>query len=201
MATRALPVINAETANRYYGAEVTDYDARRVRQDKWRREFDVLETMLTGRALGVVLDIPVGTGRFIPLYRRFGFKSIMGGDVSTDMLNAARKYAGKDLGLFQTDILDIKMHGREVDCAVCIRLLNLLSEQEMQRAVSELCRVANDHVILSIRLGNELKRRSLSVTHTYDAFMVAIPEEWTQEGEIDLGDGGYRMVLLKRIGS
>ena len=121
--------------------------------------------------------------------------------MSADMLNEARKHAGKDLKIFQTDILDIKMHGREVDCAVCVRLLNLLSEAEMQRAVSELCRVANDYVILSIRLGNEPKRRSLSVTHTHDAFIASIPEEWTQEGEIDLGDGGYRMVLLKRIGS
>lgn len=195
MAKNILSVINAETADRYRGAAARDYDATRRHQAKWKREAEYLRVALNG-ASGTVLDIPIGTGRFIPIYHELGFKYVIGMDVSKDMLDQARKRGGATLQI--GSVLDIPMVSGLVDWAVCIRLLNLISEDEMKQAVRELCRVSRAGVVLSIRLGNEPTRRTMSITQTFEAFEAAIPDGWKVAGDLDMGDGGYRMIKLER---
>jgi ubiquinone/menaquinone biosynthesis C-methylase UbiE len=147
-------------------------------------------------ASGTVLDIPIGTGRFIPIYRELGFNQVIGMDVSEDMLLEARKRGGAMLQV--GNILDIPMVSGLVDWAVCVRLLNLISEDEMKRAVSEVCRVARAGVVLSIRLGDQPTRRKMSITQTFDAFWSGVPDDWHISDVSDMEDGGYKMIRLER---
>lgn len=204
VAQDALPVICAATADRYRGAEAASYEARRRDQDKWKREAAALSELFGDVRGGVVADIPVGTGRFFQLYSAVGFKEIHGADRSEDMLAEAWK-VGQRISpcpwLTTADILSLPYSDRSFDWVVCVRLLNLLSEAEMQQAVRELCRVASSCVVLSIRLGDAPWRRRMSITHTHEAFAAAIPEGWAVDGDLDLQDHGYRMIRLRRAPS
>jgi ubiquinone/menaquinone biosynthesis C-methylase UbiE len=195
VAKNTLSVIDASTADRYRGAAARDYDATRRHQAKWKREAECLRMALKG-ASGTVLDIPIGTGRFIPIYRELGFNQVIGMDVSEDMLLEARKRGGAMLQV--GNILDIPMVSGLVDWAVCVRLLNLISEDEMKRAVSEVCRVARAGVVLSIRLGDQPTRRKMSITQTFDAFWSGVPDDWHISDVSDMEDGGYKMIRLER---
>jgi ubiquinone/menaquinone biosynthesis C-methylase UbiE len=195
VAKNTLSVIDATTADRYRGAAARDYDATRRHQTKWKRESECLRVALKG-ASGTVLDIPIGTGRFIPIYRQLGFKYVIGMDVSQDMLEEARKHGGATVA--RGNILDIPMASGLVDWAVCVRLLNLISEDEMKRAVGELCRVARVGVVLSIRLGDQPTRRKMSITQTFEAFNSAIPDDWHMSDALDMQDSGYKMIRLER---
>lgn len=201
MAQNALPVISAATADRYRGSEAVGYEARRRRQERWWREdAAILELLGSFPPATIVMDIPVGTGRFLPFYAEKDF-AVIGFDVSQDMLAVAGGKPAptkRGLRLLPGDVLNIPLADLLVDVAVCVRLLNLISEAEMQRAVGELCRVARKTVVLSIRLGDTPWRRRASITHTDEAFAAAIPEGWAVDANLDLLDQGYRMIRLSR---
>src|SRR3990167_5525647 len=61
-------------AGKYNGAIAKGYDAKREDSEKWKAEDRIMRGMLTDLPRGTsVLDVPVGTGRFIPFYEEFGF--------------------------------------------------------------------------------------------------------------------------------
>jgi ubiquinone/menaquinone biosynthesis C-methylase UbiE len=138
----------------YQGSVATEYDAKRVTQKLWKAENEAVEDFLTG-VTGTVLDIPVGTGRYLGLYEKMGVK-VVGRDVNEDMLAEARKkHPGADLAV--ADVLALDMADKSIETIVCVRLLNLLSETEMQQALAELQRVASQRIIMTLRTGKKIK--------------------------------------------
>lgn len=194
----ALRVNAITTRDLYRGESAKHYEAERVRQQKWRNEQAAIAEFLAGFSAGQsVLDIPIGTGRFLQLYCAAGL-NIIGMDVSEDMMHQARvKNAAADIRY--GDILDIPLPDRSVDIAVCVRLLNLITENEMLRAMSELGRVVRQSIILTIRTGPQIKHKRRSITHRNIVFDATIKEIGMQvRGEKIVLPPDYRVMLLSR---
>ena len=139
-----------QLTQRYTGARAQDYDARREGTAKWEAEQAIVERLLRSLPSGCSLvDIPVGTGRFLPLYRQLGIHAT-GMDVSQDMLARAREKC-EDATLGLSDIRRIDASDRQYDCALCVRFLNWVGGPALKAAVRELARVSRQHVILGVR--------------------------------------------------
>jgi SAM-dependent methyltransferase len=73
-------------AHKYHGQIAEGYDSKRVNDPKWTVEQAIIEGMISELPGGSeILDVPVGTGRFIDCYIANGHKFI-GMDISGDML-------------------------------------------------------------------------------------------------------------------
>ncbi|PCD75929.1 class I SAM-dependent methyltransferase, partial [Pseudothioclava arenosa] len=78
----------------YYNKRARNYEARRLKQEWWHVEQDEMKSLLETLPRGLkVVDIPFGTGRFVPFYDELGYQ-VHGLDASGDMLVAARESLG-----------------------------------------------------------------------------------------------------------
>lgn len=163
----------------YFGVAASTYERRRRNKQLWKDEDRILLRILQEATAGsAVLDLPVGTGRFLPMFRECGL-SVMGIDLSNDMLKIARSRASGDCRLERGDILNIPLGNASVDWSVCIRLLYFLSLEQVKVALRELARVTKDRVIFSARFthrGGPQARRV--ITHDWEQFRKQLPRGW-----------------------
>ena len=147
----------------YFGDVATQYDAKRA-GSKWQGEQEAVRGLL-GRlreTLGdySLLDIPVGTGRFLEFYREFGVAAT-GLDVSGDMLAEAEKKASAlacPIRLELGNVLDLRARAGGFDVALCIRLANWLDADCLAKALVELSRTARRFVVFGVRVYPEAER-------------------------------------------
>lgn len=140
-------------ATKYLGTEAEGYEARRSRSPQWRREQRVFADFLASHEVTRCLDVPVGTGRFLPLYDEHGIDAT-GVDVSPDMLAEASKRAAdldSPVDLRRGSVMDLPFGDRSFDLVVCWRLLNWLSPRETEAALAELTRLSRAWVVVTIR--------------------------------------------------
>ena len=176
---------------KYSGDTAKIYDVKRELQPKWQGENDIVERMLRGLPAGLrVLDIPVGTGRFIPLYERMGF-SVLGLDISKDMLTQAeKKVTGAAVELREGDILNIDLPDHVCDISVCVRLFRWISPEEVQTALRELQRVTRKTIIFNARIANHPYARPMSLIKG------SLLPHWKIEQEIEI-EPDYIMFMLR----
>jgi len=163
----------AITRQTYFGEKARVYDAKNTETDKRSREAAALREFLID-ASGTVLDIPVGTGHFIPLYGALGL-NVIGMDVSIEMMDQA-KVKIPEVDLRYGDILQIPLPDLAIEISVCIRLLSLIDTDEMVLAVKELGRVTSQFVIFSLKVGKEKVIKNRSITHPITVFRDALSE-------------------------
>ena len=110
----------------YYGDHAKNYEAARENEPAWRGEHAAVARLLRN---GPVIDCPVGTGRFVELYRSRGL-DFLGVDVSDDMLRIARERGGEHVrgSIFA-------LPDRKFGTAVCIRLFQWLEPHEVCAAM------------------------------------------------------------------
>ena len=100
-----------ELATRYTGGLAHGYEAERTGGPEWPREQAIVERFLGLLPRGVtLLDVPVGTGRFLPFYKACDLR-VTGLDISLDMLAKARSKAaalGLDIALAKGDIRKVE---------------------------------------------------------------------------------------------
>jgi ubiquinone/menaquinone biosynthesis C-methylase UbiE len=148
---------------RYRGELARTYESRRKGTAEWEREQEVVESFLKLIQLGpddLVVDIPVGTGRFLDLYHRLGCQ-VIGLDISEDMLAQAAARAaelGIDAKLRVGDITRIDLEDGSARVIVCVRILNLVDFEVFQHALAEATRVSSAYVIAGIQIRRQ--RRS-----------------------------------------
>ena len=155
----------------YVGAKAKGYLAKRAGTRKWKRENKLVELMLAGTR-GDVLDVPVGTGRFVRLYKKLGLR-FTGLDLSEDMVAIALKELGKggERGTVSTgDAAKLPYPAKYFDAVVCVRLLHLLKEKEMSDVMRQICRVARSRVVLTIQLGPKFSSTPDVQTHNERRF-------------------------------
>ena len=122
----------------YQDDRAESYDSRRSSEAKWQAEQTTFEDFLAMVAPtpARILDVPVGTGRFLELYARLGHEAI-GIDVSSDMLAQAtlkqQQLLEADITLRVGDITALDMDPYSVDVAVCSRLFNLVDAAFLPR--------------------------------------------------------------------
>ena len=141
---------NLDNARSFYqGGAASSYVAKRASKAKWKAEDLFLETTLKG-VQGKVLDAPVGTGRFLELYRQRGLE-VVGVDCSNAMLALARA-AHPWATLEHGDVASLRFGNGAFDVVVCVRLLHLVATYEVAHIMRELFRGAKSHVILTTYL-------------------------------------------------
>jgi ubiquinone/menaquinone biosynthesis C-methylase UbiE len=154
----------------YTGSKAFNYDSRREGTRKWELENDALESIFPHAK--TVLDVPCGTGRFIPFYLSRGIE-VTGIDLSADMLEIASRKGRAHLGL--GDIRSLNFQNKSFDVAVCVRLTGWLNPQDLRAATSELLRVAGK-AIIGIRTADKASHKGRLWTHSKDYFLGLISE-------------------------
>jgi len=146
-------------ARRYATArDAANYRDRRFGRSRHGRKIDAAEQRLVDgllRRLGVrgpVLDVPCGTGRFIPVFAAAGCE-VLAGDVSPEMLALARRTAEETGGACRCLVLDARrlpLPNGAVDLAFAMRLLHRVRDPAERAVVlRELGRVSRRWVVFS----------------------------------------------------
>lgn len=172
--------MNSETIDkRYVGATASNYESKRLGSKKWENEQHAVELLLSKARLSydirTLLDIPVGTGRFIPLYQELPIMAT-GMDVSDDMLSEADKKVSKDADniiLRKGNVLDESTIDAEPDIVVCIRLLNWFKMNHVEIALQNMIRTNTSFIIVGIRTKREAR-------------MGFLRRAWVKAGQIGL---------------
>lgn len=153
---------NDKAIGKYRGEVAAGYDAKREKQDKWHKENEIVWALLQEYPAGTkVLDVPVGTGRFIPYYEKKKFE-VFGMDANQDMIDEAAKKLTEDGELSDSadgkfhfgvgNVKDIPLTNQSVDVSLMIRLTRWLEMWECQQALRELQRVTRKTVIFNARI-------------------------------------------------
>jgi 2-polyprenyl-3-methyl-5-hydroxy-6-metoxy-1,4-benzoquinol methylase len=99
-----------------------------------------------------VLDIPCGAGRITIMLERLGF-NCAGADIGDGVIDAARsavRLAGLDAPVEKQDLEQMSYADQSFDAIVCFRMFHHFPSPDIRRrAVSELCRVAKNYVLIS----------------------------------------------------
>lgn len=138
-------------ADAYYGQKASTYVEKRLKEDKWHAEQAIIGELLDDVPNGIsVLDVPFGTGRFVPMYLEKNM-SVHGVEISSDMLAAAKKALGSnydrcDLHIGSADSL--QFIDDKFDLIVCCRFLGLIPLLMAKNVLSEFHRVSKSRVIL-----------------------------------------------------
>ncbi len=126
-----------------------NYDASRSFKTKWSNELAAVDRFVTQ---GPVLDVPFGTGRFVPIYRSKGLQFV-GIDRSADMLTVAlRKFPDSDVRV--GSIFDLAFVLDTFETAVCVRLLEWLPLSDAEVVIERLRKIAST-IVLTINHGAE----------------------------------------------
>lgn len=180
-------------ARKYTGAVAAGYDAKREQSPKWKDEDRIVRDMLKDIKPGDwVLDVPVGTGRFIPYYEERKFQ-VLGLDISGDMLmqSAAKVTDQTRVRLAEGDARQIERFDKSVDAAVMVRLTRWLSREDRKRALGELQRVARKKVIFTARVANHPH------AYPYTDIAEALNGWRIARDEAVAGDENYRVICLE----
>ncbi len=138
----------------YYGKRAANYEKRRLKQDWWHVEQREMRALLDGlpRDLKVV-DIPFGTGRFVPYYVEFGY-NIHGLDASDQMLGAAKDALGalyKKCSLQTGDAAHLPFVDGEFDLLVSTRFLrDIVVYEAARKMLAEFSRVTSRYAIIQL---------------------------------------------------
>lgn len=140
-------------AAKYHGDMAKTYDELREGTPQWLSEHRIVERFLSRFGPGTsILDVPVGTGRFLQTYATLGFE-VTGVDVSTSMLAKARRKVAShslDVRLHEGSIYSLDFADGAFDVVVCIRFMDWVKGEVFERALTELVRVSKDAIIVYI---------------------------------------------------
>jgi ubiquinone/menaquinone biosynthesis C-methylase UbiE len=191
------PPFGYVSSRKFEGMVADEYDVKRAEQPKWAWEQGVIESMLDDLPdKSWVLDIPVGTGRFLPYYASRGFV-VRGQDISPTMLGkAAAKAEGlgfreAQLTLEEGDARRLDLADNSVDAALMIRLTRWLTPDECRKAIAELTRVARKKVIFTARTLHQYA----DLSRPLDLFEV---DGWEMRRELFRGLP-YEVILMRPI--
>jgi len=186
----------AKTAARYQGNTARDYEARRSWKPKWKAENRVIEAMLANMPNGLrVLDCPVGTGRFLPLYVLKQF-TVTGIDINQDMLAVAReKGPFENIELRRGSIFELGMPDNSFDLALVIRIVNLIKPADMQQALKEVQRVTSSEIILNVRTG-DVRPGHFHDPQKIEDIEAALLPGWRIAENVEIHEPDFRMLRL-----
>ena len=141
----------------YSGQVAAEYDLTRERRGIFRWEEDVVRRLLEGLEPGArVLDVPVGTGRFLPVYLQLGLE-VVGLDASADMLTeASRRFDPNTdpVALTKGSATALPFSDGSFDALVCFRFLpGKLTLRQTRTALREFARVTRGDVLVLLKVG------------------------------------------------
>jgi SAM-dependent methyltransferase len=152
----AIGLIKASKADpdHYHGDVARGYLEKRLKQPYWHVEQRVVEELLDRLPRGIaVLDVPVGTGRFVEMCHARDL-AVTGLDISQDMLDVARETLGADAydrcRMLQGSAERMPFAAGEFDLVICFRFFGLIPLELSHRVMAELRRVTRRWIIIRI---------------------------------------------------
>jgi ubiquinone/menaquinone biosynthesis C-methylase UbiE len=135
----------------YTPDDARTYDADRAVEPLWHAENAYVADLVQRLRARTVLDVPVGTGRFLPFYAG---ARVTGVDLSDAMLaeSAARIAADglRDIALQQGSVTEMPFADRAFELVVCWRLLHLLPPPVLRAAFAEMARVCGGTLCVQV---------------------------------------------------
>lgn len=138
----------------YYGKVAENYELRRAKQSWWQVEQQQMAELLEQLPRGLkVLDVPFGTGRFVPLYLERGFE-VHGLDASDAMIAQAGRQLGKQFKHCTTvtgTATALPFEDASFDLLVSTRFLrDIIPFADAKQALAEFARVTSGHAIIQL---------------------------------------------------
>jgi ubiquinone/menaquinone biosynthesis C-methylase UbiE len=146
----------------YSGQTAAQYDTIRksgiLNRLRWKSEMHQVESVVRSFPKGQrILDVPCGTGRFLPLFLGADHE-VVGMDISTDMLDhIPDSCRSPRLSLEQGDAQRLKFADKSFDYIFSLRLFNHLPEAVRLDVLKEFRRVARKGVIIQLRFASPLE--------------------------------------------
>ena len=142
-----------EGGSAYTSKVASTYESDRKDEEHWQFEHAFIENYFMGNHVQSILDIPIGTGRFISLYPHGA--DIVGMDISPAMLVEARKKVGFNnsnlVRLIEGDATNLhQLPAKSVEIIVCFRLLHLVQDEIRRAILAEFARVFSGRLLLQV---------------------------------------------------
>lgn len=187
---------SADWATRkYHGAVATGYNAKRENSPKWIAEDKIIKGILSDLPESTkVLDIPTGTGRFLPYMVEKKFQ-VYAVDVSEDMLKEAHKVGGDKVNYRVGNVLQLESDSTDVvDVSLMIRLTRWLSHDDRHKALVGLQNVTKSRIVFTARVANH--------PHAYEYKDIKKSlYGWKISQDHQVGDDeNYRVIVLEPDG-
>ena len=145
----------------YTSTTAQNYDTDRIKEAIWNKEQIFVQQFVSKiKNKTTILDLPVGTGRFLDIYKNHNHNYI-GIDISADMLEIAKQKVPpttSDL-LLQGTSINMPLPDKSVGTSICWRLAHLLTEDELLKTIKEFKRVTQSEIILQTYTYQEIKKR------------------------------------------
>lgn len=137
--------------HKYDWSVAKNYERDRNVEAHWWHEDQFIKSHLGPRQINSLLDLPVGTGRFVRHYT--GVSNLVGVDISEEMLKEARKkltmLSPQTTARFEYgDIFALRFADATFDVTIVWRLFHLLPPDLLAKAVKELCRVTCKEIVV-----------------------------------------------------
>jgi ubiquinone/menaquinone biosynthesis C-methylase UbiE len=151
-------------AKKYLGGVAEGYLQRRENHPTWIWEQSQVQSFVEKHPAGLtVLDVPLGTGRYVPLYVQAGWK-VLGCDISKDMVAEAERTLGPDVvrqAEFRVSPAEhLPWPDRSIDVIVSSRFIQWLPElHHVDKVIAEFGRVGKSELFLQLRIPAEVKVR------------------------------------------
>lgn len=136
--------------------KVQRYDSRRF-GDFWGKRKELREWKILHRAIKSLapiesaLDVPCGTGRQTRYLPKIGANTIIGGDVSAQMVGYASRRPENSpmISWFQGDIFQLPFADDTFDVVMCIRLMQHIPSSTRPLILRELMRVSRKAIVVA----------------------------------------------------
>ena len=143
----------------YYDTVASDYEVRRQKQAWWHVEHKEMQSLLETLPDGLdVVDVPFGTGRFVPLYLDKNF-AISGLDASGHMISTAKDILGANFAGIDARVGDaaaLPFADGQFDLIVSTRFLSdIVVFRDAKKILGEFARVTKKYAIIQLGYSRE----------------------------------------------
>lgn len=190
--------VNIETTSKKYrGSMARNYDTKRKKQQRWDAENAAVESMVEDLKRGTtLLDAPMGTGRFLSLWKQKGFK-FSGVDSSDEMIELAVK-KGWPRGSASVLRLD-EPSKLSADVVVCVRFFDLIDEKGLYAVLDNLNKIAKRRIVCTIRFGVKYEPKSNTAEHDEKKFTGWLKRRgWQVTRRVPVFNAGWHVLQLDR---
>jgi len=138
----------------YKGVVSSGYVEERKNRKTWRMEDKIIQEYLNNLSdIKNVLDVPFGTGRFVPYYLKKNL-DVYGLEISPSMIEEAKKNLGDDFLKCNTIVgnsIQIPFEDNKFDLIVCVRFLTaIITFDEVLLSLKEFSRTTRKYFLLEI---------------------------------------------------
>lgn len=153
MNTKDLKSQDYDGYHKYDKNVAKNYEKHRQDEKHWKEEDKFIENyiLLRKNQISSLLDLPIGTGRFIHHY--VNINSVVGIDISDSMLDEAREKLhclppDTSINLLQGSVFDLDFPDKQFDSTIIFRLFHLMPQASVKMAIKEICRVTRKEIVV-----------------------------------------------------